>query len=88
MRKLVLLVGLVALAGCDTTDSKEAMKMQAKPVNCVDAKQDIACHGVITKKYQEGGQNFVELDIWTENPDGRKTSPGTALVTLPSRNGG
>ena len=50
-----------------------------------DAKQDINCRGVITKKYQENGENIVELDIWTENPDGKKTSPGTGVVTLPSR---
>ena len=50
-----------------------------------DAKQDINCRGVITKTYQENGENIVELDIWTENPDGKKTSPGTGVVTLPSR---
>ena len=48
--------------------------------------QDILCRGVVTKKYSDSGNNFVELDIWTEKPDGKKTSPGTALVTLPSRN--
>lgn len=48
--------------------------------------QDIVCKGVITKKHQEGNENIVELDIWTENPEGRKTSPGTAAVTLPSKN--
>ena len=53
-----------------------------------DAKQEIICRGVITKKYDEGDTHFVELDIWTENPEGKKTSPGTAVVTLPSRNGG
>ncbi len=53
-----------------------------------EPKQDIVCRGVVTKKYEEGDQSFVELDIWTENPEGRKTSPGTAVVTLPSRNGG
>ena len=47
--------------------------------------QDITCRGVITKKYQEGKQNVVELDIWTEDPEGQKTSPGTAVVTLPSK---
>ena len=47
--------------------------------------QDIVCRGVVTKKYQEGDQNFVELDVWTENPQGQKTTPGTAVVTLPSR---
>ena len=53
-----------------------------------DAKQEIVCRGVITKKYQEGSQNIVELDVWTENPEGKKTTPGEATVTLPSRNGG
>ena len=50
--------------------------------------QEITCRGVISKKYQEGDQNFVELEIWTENPQGQKTTPGSAVVTLPSRNGG
>jgi acyl dehydratase len=47
--------------------------------------QDITCRGVITNKLQEGGQNLVELDIWTEKPDGDKTTPGKAVVILPSR---
>lgn len=47
--------------------------------------QDIICKGVITKKYQQDGQNILELDIWTENPEGQKTTPGTAVVSLPSR---
>ncbi len=47
--------------------------------------QDITCKGVVTKTYVEGDQHLVELDIWTENPDGRKTTPGTATVALPSR---
>ncbi len=47
--------------------------------------QDIVCRGVVTAKRQEGGENLVELDIWTENPDGQKTTPGTAVVRLPSR---
>jgi acyl dehydratase len=45
--------------------------------------QEITCRGVITAKSQEGGQNIVELDIWTENPSGDKTSPGKATVILP-----
>jgi acyl dehydratase len=47
--------------------------------------QDILCRGVVTRKYQENGQHLVDLDIWTENPEGQKTSPGTATVALPSR---
>jgi acyl dehydratase len=47
--------------------------------------QDIVCRGVVTKKYVEDGRHLVELDIWTENPRGQKTTPGTARVSLPSR---
>jgi acyl dehydratase len=46
---------------------------------------DVICHGVVKRKYQEGGENLVELDIWTESPQGQKTTPGTAIVALPSR---
>lgn len=47
--------------------------------------QDILCRGVVTKKYEERGKRLVELDIWTEKPDGKKTSPGSGVVSLPSR---
>jgi acyl dehydratase len=47
--------------------------------------QDIICRGVITAKRQEDGKSLVDLDIWTEKPDGEKTSPGKATVILPSR---
>ena len=41
--------------------------------------------GTVTRKYQEGGQNLVDCDIWLENGKGEKTTPGTATVQLPSR---
>jgi acyl dehydratase len=47
--------------------------------------QDLVCRGVVTKKYEDGGEHIVELDVWTENPQGQKTTPGTARVVLPSR---
>ena len=47
--------------------------------------QDITCKGVVTGKHTEGGHCTVELDVWTENPNGQKTTPGTARVILPSR---
>ncbi len=40
--------------------------------------------GTVSKKYREGGHNYVELEIWGENQDGQKTTPGSGLVTLPS----
>ena len=45
----------------------------------------LTCKGTVTRKYQEGGQNLVDCDIWLENGKGEKTTPGTATVQLPSR---
>ncbi len=45
----------------------------------------VTVKGTVTRKYQEGGQNLVDCDIWLENSEGQKTTPGTATVALPSR---
>ncbi len=47
--------------------------------------KDVTCRGVITGKRQENGSNVVDLDVWTEDPDGNKTTPGTAVVELPAK---
>ncbi|HZQ38694.1 MAG TPA: MaoC/PaaZ C-terminal domain-containing protein [Dehalococcoidia bacterium] len=47
--------------------------------------QQLTCRGIVTAKREEGGEHLVELEIWTENPAGQKTSPGTATVSLPAR---
>ena len=47
--------------------------------------KDVTCRGVITGKRQEDGSNVVDLEVWTEDPDGKKTTPGTAAVELPSK---
>jgi acyl dehydratase len=45
----------------------------------------IIAKGVVTAKRQENGENLVDLDVWTEDAEGKKTTPGTATVALPSR---
>ena len=47
--------------------------------------QTLTHKGKVTKKYQEGDRNLVELEIWVENAGGQTTTPGSAVVTLPSR---
>jgi len=47
--------------------------------------RQITVRGVVTGKRQEDGENLVDLDVWTEDADGKKTTPGTATVALPSR---
>jgi len=45
----------------------------------------ITARGVVTNKYEQDGQAFVELEVLTENPKGEKTTPGSAVVILPKR---
>ncbi|HMO96143.1 MAG TPA: MaoC/PaaZ C-terminal domain-containing protein [Tepidiformaceae bacterium] len=46
--------------------------------------EDIVCKGVVTRKYEENGEKLVDLEVWTENPRGEKTTPGTATEALKS----
>ena len=42
----------------------------------------IFAKGVVTRKGEDGE---VECDIWLENAEGKRTTPGSAVVVLPSR---
>ena len=44
---------------------------------------EFVCRGVVKKKYGDGGRKVVELDIWAENAEGKKTTPGSAVVVFP-----
>ena len=41
--------------------------------------------GNVVKKYVEENENIVECEIWLENEEGQKTTPGYAIVSLPNR---
>jgi acyl dehydratase len=45
----------------------------------------LTARGRITRKYQENGEDLVDLDVWVENQHGDNTCPGSATVRLPSR---
>ena len=44
--------------------------------------------GTVTRKYVDGERRCVELDIWARNQRDEVTSPGKAIVILPSRRHG
>jgi len=44
--------------------------------------QEFVCRGTVSKKVEENGEKRVELDIWTENAEGKKTTPGQAVVVF------
>ncbi len=37
----------------------------------------------VTRKFEEQGERRVELEVWTENQDGKRTLFGTAIVAFP-----
>ncbi|MHB8783132.1 MAG: MaoC/PaaZ C-terminal domain-containing protein [Desulfobacteria bacterium] len=43
----------------------------------------LTLRGVVTRKYVDGGENLVDLEIWVENPAGERTAVGSATVSLP-----
>ena len=42
----------------------------------------LVCGGVVKRKWQEGGEKLVEIELWTKNAEGKDTTPGSAIVTL------
>ncbi|MQG73940.1 MAG: dehydratase [SAR202 cluster bacterium] len=47
----------------------------------------LTCTGRISRKYVEDGQHLVDCEIWIKNADEIKTTPGSATVILPRREG-
>jgi len=45
----------------------------------------VVARGKVSKKYTDGPDHLVDCEIWLENHQGEKTTPGTATVILPSR---
>ena len=47
--------------------------------------ESVVTQGTVKRKWQESGENLVELEIWSEHSKGVSVGPGPVLVTLPSR---
>lgn len=54
----------------------------------INQKNDtLTCVGTVTEKWSENGENLVRLDVNVVNQDGQSTTPGHAVLVLPSRAG-
>jgi acyl dehydratase len=42
----------------------------------------VTARGVVTAVRADGGHRFADLDIWTEDDEGKKLAPGSATVRL------
>ena len=43
----------------------------------------ITARGIVTDKYESDGEYLVNCEIWLENDQGHRTTPGRATVSLP-----
>ena len=60
-------------------------KMSCRYKGTDPSNEDMLIRGTVTRKYMEGADHCVDLDIWTERTDGVKTTQGVATVMLPAR---
>lgn len=44
----------------------------------------VVTKGRVQDKWQENGENFLELEVWSENTTGVSVGPGTMVVTIPN----
>ncbi|HEX3963103.1 MAG TPA: MaoC/PaaZ C-terminal domain-containing protein [Trebonia sp.] len=44
----------------------------------------VTARGVVSAVREDGGKRIAELDIWTEDGEGAKLAPGSAIVELAS----
>jgi acyl dehydratase len=49
------------------------------------AREPLRVWGTVTKKYEEGGEGLIDLDVGVAQADGTQTTPGTATVALPKK---
>ena len=49
------------------------------------ARQNIKVWGKVTKKYEQNGEGYVDLEVGCQQPNGTQTTPGTATVVLPKK---
>jgi acyl dehydratase len=49
------------------------------------ARDPLKIWGKVTKKYEQGGEGLVDVEVGVAQPNGTQTTPGTATVALPKK---
>ncbi|GHU02945.1 hypothetical protein FACS1894158_00160 [Betaproteobacteria bacterium] len=74
---------------CDWSGPKSWVKRMVTLYKHTDLPfHDMACYGKVNAKYVKDGKGYAELEVWTENHEGRVTTSGAALVLVPLRGDG
>lgn len=46
--------------------------------------QTVTAKGQVTAVREEGGERFIDLEVWTEEQTGAKLAPGSATIAIPA----
>jgi acyl dehydratase len=84
LRWAYLLNALRAWAGEEA--GIRSLEVQYRAIN--QKNETLTCVATVRAKSVEGGEHLVHLDVDVLNPEGKGTTPGRAVLVLPSRAGG
>ena len=56
------------------------------PGPALSTEPTMICKGKVTNKYVQDDDHYVECEVWTETKEGQVTTPGSAIVILPTKN--
>lgn len=45
----------------------------------------VTVHGKVARKWEDGGQGFIEVEMWSRNRAGVSVGPGRVIAVLPMR---
>lgn len=60
-------------------------KFKARTLTPTYPYDTLTIRGRVTRKYAEGGENYLDCEVWAEKQDGSVAARGSATVTLPCR---
>lgn len=65
-------------------DKGKLKKLNIKYQGMLFPGHEVRCKGKVVRKYAEAGECLVDCDVWAENDQGERTTPGSATVLLPT----
>jgi len=66
-------------------DKGKLKKVNVKYQGMLFPNEELFCKGKVLKKYVQNSEHLMDCEIWAENSKGEKTTPGNAIVLLPSK---
>ena len=60
-------------------------KLNCRNKDILFPSENVISKGKVIEKHIQGNECYIECDVWVEDPTGRITTSGKALVVLPSR---